>query len=226
MLRLLSYATPSHAAMLERYVMPQAVACDDVRICKFEQTCPTGAFKHDGWNECMLDKLRALLSLPTDGMPTVYVDADVAILPGFVCWADEYAAGLGPHDIAFSDDVIQWCAGVMVFHATTQVREFWQLVFHLANCWNAPDQDVIHTLRVQCEERKGRLPIRPLVMPGDIVSNWATINAPTVPAPWDGEPFTVPSACLAWHANYTVGVGRKTAMLEHVVNHGRQHGDH
>lgn len=226
MLRLISYFTPSHADMFTRYVLPEAGKFDDCRVLRFDQTCPTGSFKSAGWNDCMLDKLRALLTLPTDGVPTIYVDADVALLPGFKEWAEDYAAELGPGDVAFSDDVIQWCAGVMAFHSTQRVREWWQTIFYLAQAWNIPDQDVIHSLRAQAEQRGGVLPIRPMVMPPSVVCNWATVNAPTVPSPWDGEPFAVPPTCMAWHANFTVGVVRKSAMLEHVVSHGWRHDTH
>jgi hypothetical protein len=225
MLRLASYYTPTHAAMFERFVLPRAADFDDCRVFKYGQTCPTGAFKQPGWNACMADKLRSLLALPTDDAWTLYVDADVALMPGIYQWASDFAATLEPTDVAFADDVIQWCAGVMLFRSSAQIREFWSLVYHLSAAWTIPDQDVIHTLRTQCEERKGVMPIQPRVLPSSVVCNWATVSAPDIPQPWTGEPFAVPESCLAWHANWTVGVDRKMAMLE-AATHGRQHSDH
>jgi hypothetical protein len=224
MLRLASYYTPSHADMFRRFVLPGASAFYETRILRCEQTCPTGSFKSPGWNACMLDKLRALMSLPMDGMPTLYVDADVVLLPGMHRWASLVGDSLGTQDVAFSDDAIQWCCGVMLFRCTPEVREFWNVVWHLANAWNIPDQDVIHSLRSQAEQRRGFLPVQPHILDPNVVCNWATVNAPTVPAPWDGEPIEVPESCMAWHANFVVGVERKTAMLE-AVAHGRQHCD-
>lgn len=225
MLRLVSYYTPTHEQMLERFVLPRAAEFDDCVTFKYGQSCPTGAFKSPGWNACMADKLRSLLALPTDDAWTLYVDADVALMPGIGRWASDVAATLGPSDVAFADDVIQWCAGVMLFRSSAEIREFWSLVLHLSNAWTIPDQDVIHSLRLQAQERKGTLPIQPKVLPRDVVCNWATVCAPTIPAPWTGEPLTVPDSCLAWHANWTVGVDRKWQMLKAVTN-GRQHGDH
>ena len=217
MLRLVTYYTPSHEAMCRRFVLTRAYGFKAVRSVAYGQTCPTGAFKAAGWNQCMLDKLDTLLRVPTDGMPTVYVDADVALMPGFHDWCDQALAFMPKDGVAFSDDVIQWCAGVMLFHATEKVRRWWQLLADLSPIWNLPDQDVIHQLRMQAEQTKGTLPIVPQVIPGDIVCNWATVSAPTVPQPWTGEAFTVPPTCLAWHANWTVGIDNKLAMLERVV---------
>lgn len=217
MLRLVTYYTPSHEDMCRRFVIQRSSKFHECRYIKVGQTCPTGEFHSEGWNDCMLDKLRTLINLPTDGMPTVYVDADVALFPGLHEWLVEYVEQLGPADVAFSDDVLQWCAGIMVFRCTTQVREFWQTLAHMSELWNLPDQEVIHHMRVQCVDRQGTFPVRPLVLPPERFCNWATVNAPTIRPPWDGEPFDVPSTCLAWHANWTIGIANKLRMLERVV---------
>jgi hypothetical protein len=223
MLRLVTYYTPSHAAMCRRFVLSRAWGFYERRPSRFEQTCPTGAFKSDGWNVCMLDKLRCLLSLPCDGMPTVYVDSDVALLRGFHDWCESVFAELPGSAVAFADDVVQWCAGVMLFRSTPAVHEFWRLLASLSPIWNLPDQDIIHQLRQQVTQTGGQLPILPRVLPPDRVCNWATVNAPTLPQPWDGEAFVVPQSCVAWHANWTIGVDRKMQMLERVVLHGGQY---
>jgi hypothetical protein len=165
----------------------------------------------------MLDKLDCLMRLPLDGQPTVYVDADVALFPGFYEWCDETLARMPNDAVAFADDVIQWCAGVMLFRSTPVVHRFWQLLADLSPIWGLPDQDVLHQLRMQSEQTGGKLPIQPQVLHRSVVCNWATVNAPVVPSLWDGEPFVVPPSCLAWHANWTVGIDRKQRMLEQVV---------
>lgn len=217
MLRLVTYYTPSHADMCRRFVLSRACGFEERRSTQYDQTCATGAFKSAGWNECMLDKLDCLLKLPLDGKPTVYVDSDVALFPGFHDWCQETLARMPSDAVAFSDDVIQWCAGVMLFRSTPIVHRFWQLLAELSPIWNLPDQDVIHQLRTQAEQTGGRLPIQPQVLHRSVVCNWATVNV-NVPAPWNGEPFDVPPSCLAWHANWTVGIDRKLTMLERVVN--------
>jgi hypothetical protein len=224
-LRLVTYYTPTHAAMCQRFVLARAWGFGERRSTEFEQTCPTGSFKSPGWNDCMLDKLRCLMALPEDGMPTVYVDADVALMPGLHDFCEGVFAWLPEDGVAFADDVVQWCAGVMLFRATPAVQGFWRLLADLSPIWNLPDQDIIHQLREQAVQTGGRLPIEPAVLPAGRVCNWATVSSPQIPAPWDGEPFEVPASCVAWHANWTVGVERKMQMLERVVLHGGQHRD-
>lgn len=216
MLRLVSYCTPSHEDMCQRFVVSRAWGFDDRRVTKYDQTCRSGEFKSDGWNECMLDKLRTLMALPADGVPTLYVDADVALMPGLAEWCRAAAGELPDDGVAFSDDRLQWCAGIMFFKSTPRVRAFWQTLADLSVAWNVPDQDALHALRMQCSQQRGALPIAPSILPPELFCNWATISQ-QVPPPWSGEAFAVPPACLAWHANWTLGIANKLAMLERAV---------
>lgn len=219
MLRLVTYYTPSHADMCRRYVLSRAQGFGERQATQYDQTCPTGAFKSPGWNDCMLDKLDCLMQLPQNAEPTVYVDADVALMPGFYEWCEETLASMPNDAVAFADDIIQWCAGVMLFRSTPTVHRFWQLLSDLSPIWQLPDQEVLHQLRMHSEQTGGRLPIVPQVLDRSVVCNWATIsrNKFTTPEPWNGQPFEVPSTCLAWHANFTVGIANKLEMLERVV---------
>lgn len=211
MLRLATYYTPTHAAMCERYVLSRAAGFSDVVAREYEQRCPSGVFKSEGWNACMSDKLDLLLRLPQDGQPTLYVDADVVLMPGLAAWAEERVRAMQFHEIAYSDDVVQWCAGVMLFRSTHQTHRWWRLVADMSDLLDQPDQDVIHALRVNAK----RLPVPMSVLPAERVCNWATLGNRT---PWQGEAITVPETCVAWHANWTVGVEAKAAMLERVGN--------
>jgi len=213
-MRLVTYYTPTHEQMCQRFVLSRAYGFEEVRSTRCEQRCPSGAFKQAGWNDCMLDKLDCLLRLPMDGQATLYVDSDVALMPGLREWAERQIAGMEFDAIAYSDDAVQWCAGVMLFRSTSRTHAWWRLIADLTPIWNAPDQDVIHALRSQAAERNGTLPVPMSILPGDVVSNWATIGNRSV---WNGEGFEVPSGCLAWHANWTVGVAAKEEMLRRVV---------
>jgi hypothetical protein len=216
MLRLVTYYTDTHEEMARRYVMSRAWGFDE-RVCvRVDQSCPTGEFKSDGWNDCMLDKLRTLRNLPADNVPTLYVDADVCLFPTLVEWCRWYVEHMEPEQVAFSDDVLQWCAGIMLFRSSRRVHQFWDTLADLSRAWNLPDQEALHLLRMQTDAQKGSLPIRAQVLPRDVFCNWATIHDQP-PAPWIGEPFTIPKTCLAWHANWTVGIANKLRMLERVV---------
>ena len=214
MLRLATYYTPSHQAMCERFVLSRAAGFSDVVVREYPQRCASGVFKSDGWNACMDDKLDLLMRLPVDGTPTLYVDSDVAILPGLAEWAEDRVRSMEFHEIAYSDDVVQWCAGVMLFRSTAKAHAWWQLLAGLSPIWNLPDQDVIHQLRSQASAQNGRLPVPMSVLPPDRICNWATLGNMM---PWNGEQFSVPATCVAWHANWVVGVSAKLAMLERVL---------
>ena len=109
----------------------------------------------------------------------------------------------------------------MLFRCTTKVREWWRLIADLSPVWVLPDQDVIHQLRAQSRERNGVLPLPMSVLPSNRVSNWATIGNRSV---WLGEPFDLPPECLAWHANWTIGVASKAEMLRRVAVGETSHG--
>jgi len=214
MLRLVTYYTPSHEAMCQRYVLSRAYGFSEVRSSQFRQTCPSGSFKQPGWEECMLDKLRCLMALPMDGQPALYVDADVALMPGLHDWAVRQLELLPFDGIGMSEDVVQWCAGVMLFRCTPKVHAWWRLVAELSTIWCLPDQDVIDQLRRQCAQRAGVLPVKLSVLDSERVCNWATLGNRD---PWRGQDFEVPPTCVAWHANWVVGVDLKEEMLRRVV---------
>lgn len=213
-MRLVTYYTPTHRDMCRRFVLSRAWKFREVVSREYRQACPSGEFKQQGWNDCMQDKLDCLLRLPMDGEPTLYVDADVALMPGLHEWAERQISRMDFDDIAYSDDVVQWCAGVMLFRSTSKTHAWWRLVADMSTIWNAPDQDVIHAIRSQCVERKGVLPVPMSVLDAGAICNWATIGNRSV---WSGEPFEVPPTCVAWHANWTVGVAAKEEMLRRVV---------
>jgi hypothetical protein len=213
-MRLVTYFTDTHEEMCRRYVLSRAWKFEEVRSTRCEQKCQTGTFKSTGWNDCMLDKLDCLLRLPQDGQPTLYVDADVVLMPGLAEWCERAIRDAAFDEILYSDDVVQWCAGVMLFRSTAKVQAWWRLVADLSPIWKLPDQDVIHQLRTQARGQGGTLPVPMSVMPRDLVSNWATIGNTTV---WSGQPFDVPATCLAWHANWCVGVDAKMEMLRRVA---------
>jgi hypothetical protein len=206
MLRLATFWTPSHAAMAREFVLDRVRGFSEIVAVEFPQSCPSGSFKEKGWNACMDDKLRLLLSLPIDGMPTLYVDADCLLLPGVERWAEETIARMVPDEIAYSDDVIQWCAGVMLFRSTQAVHDWWRLVLDMSRLLDMPDQETIAVLRGNAK----RLPIPMSVLPAAKVANWGTLGNRE---PWKGEPFTVPASAVVWHANWTIGIESKMAML-------------
>jgi len=94
----------------------------------------------------------------------------------------------------------------MLFRTTEAVRDWWRLVLDMSRLLDLPDQETIAVLRQYAK----RLPVPMSCLPADRVANWGTLGNRT---PWAGEPFTVPSSAVVWHANWTIGVPSKMAML-------------
>ena len=120
-------------------------------------------------------------------------------VPAMVPWRSN-------EDGEVTDDVIQWCAGVMLFRSTQAVHDWWRLVLDMSRLLDMPDQETIAVLRGNAK----RLPLPMSVLPADKVANWGTLGNRE---PWKGEPFTVPASAVVWHANWTIGIESKMAML-------------
>ena len=232
MLRLLTYTTPSHAAMCKRFVLDRASGFGDVICGEYPQTCKSGRFKQPGWNECMNDKLHALLRLPTDDVRTVYVDSDVILLDGFAEFVADKFDNMKTNEIAFADDIVQWCCGVMLFRSTKRLRKFFKAVAYVSKMLAAPDQDIIHFFR----QNSPKLPLPVSVLDRQKVCNWATVSSVDTAEGseafvaeikksgclWEGQQIVAPDQMVAFHANFCVGVEAKMLMLSQIEEIERQ----
>lgn len=208
-----TYYTPSHAAMAQRYVL------DRVHVAGFggcivhaeeHQLCESAQFKRTGWNQATAQKYEFLASLPCNGRPILFVDADVALFPGLAEWCDEHLDARMPGWIGYGDDIVQWCTGVMLFRCTKPVLQWFRFCHQFCLLMGENDQDGLHILRANGK----KLPVEPDVLPGSHVCNWATLGHMQ---PWQGEEINPPSSCMAWHANWCVGVQAKSDMLAQVT---------
>jgi hypothetical protein len=209
-----TYFTPSHTEMANRFVLSRTAAAGFggvVCVAEELQLCPTGLFESEGFREASAEKLRFLASMPADGRPMLFVDADVALFPGLAAWCEETLADKPGNWIGLQDDIVQWCTGVILFRRTREVLDWFDFVYRTCVFANMNDQAGWHALRlcacnwpVQCE-----------VLRHDVISNYAWITGGE--GLWNGQPLTLPDACLLWHANWCVSVERKTRMLEQVT---------
>ena len=232
MLRLITYTTPSHAEMCKRFVLDRASGFGDVICGEYPQTCKSGRFKQPGWNACMDDKLHALLRLPTDDVRTVYVDSDVILLDSFADFVAEKFDTMKTNELAFADDIVQWCCGVMLFRSTKRLRKFFKAVAYVAKMFAAPDQDIIHFFR----QNSPKFPLPVSVLDREKVCNWATVSSvDTAEAKatfgvevlkhgclWEGQQIVAPDQMVAYHANFCVGVEAKMLMLSQIEEIERQ----
>ena len=228
MLRLITFTTPSHVEMCKRFVLDRASGFGDVICGEYPQTCKSGRFKQAGWNACMHDKLDALLRLPADDVRTVYVDSDVILLDGFAEFvADKFDnMKTNKNEIAFADDIVQWCCGVMLFRSTKRLRKFFEFVLYASQIFDAPDQEIIHFFR---HEGKN-FPLPASALDRDKICNWATVSIrDTAEARetfrvnvlkenylWEGQQIVAPDQMVAFHANFCLGVENKMQLLSQI----------
>lgn len=209
-----TYCSPSHAEMANRFVfgtMHQA-GFGGVLVCAEEQqVCPNGVFESPGFHAVAADKLQWLANMPADGRPILFVDADVVLFPGLAEWCEQVLEDKPGNWIGLQEDVIQWCTGVLLFRRTREVLDWLRFVYELCVLVDLNDQDGWHSLRMSAKH----WPVQCEALPHNIISNYAWVTNGT--SVWNGESFVLPDGCLLWHANWCVGVERKTRMLELVM---------
>lgn len=210
-----TYCTPSHAAMANRFVLGtmHRAGFGGVVICAEEQQlCPSGVFEQPGFREASADKLRFLSGMPADGRAMLFVDADVVLFPGLAEWCEQILADKPDNWIGLQDDVVQWCTGVMLFRRTTAVLDWFRFVYQMCVFADMNDQAGWHALRLAAKN----WPVHCETLPQNVIGNYAYMTGGA--GVWDGGSLTsLPDGCLLWHANWCVGVERKTRMLELVM---------
>lgn len=213
-----TFFTDSHRKMAERHVIHKyrAAGFDDC-LCRAEkQRCPSGSFKQYGWNDCTSRKFKWLGNMDADGEPMLFVDADVAIFPGLAEWCEDHLCGMPDNAIAFGDDKVQKCTGVMLFRRTKPVLKWFRFCYEFCDIMGQNDQDGMAViLQIHSQLTGRRLPVELLTLPDDVICNWASLGNDK---PWEGDQeIDPPDSMLAWHANWCIGVEKKAEMLEAVT---------
>jgi DNA-directed RNA polymerase subunit F len=179
------------------------------------QKSATGAFQSDGFQATCLAKVGYILEVLAanlGGEPFIFSDVDVrfygdptADLLGLLQGSGRGAAG-GDSDILFQDDgPAGACTGFMVMRPTPRVLEYWRKVAEWMRDTNQLDQDAANRLlETHFAPAWGLLPER----------YWTVGRKGGVWKP--GDPVNPPADLLVHHANWTVGIENKLALLEAV----------
>lgn len=210
---LTTYATPSHAEMCERFVVARGEASgfDGGRLFNDDQMCPSGNFGSEGFSQQTWGKVKMLAGLPL-AENYCYVDADCVIFPGLADWCRHWLHE-NPGAIGHGDDILQLCMGTLVWRQTEITASWFRYVYDTAILLGRHDQETVQVIR----EIAQNLPVELSRLPNTIFANHAS-RLDRDNTPWDGQmDLFVPQTCLCWHANFCVGVQRKTAMLECVL---------
>jgi hypothetical protein len=214
--------TPSHLPLLDRHFLPSLPSGlggtgnptlflnTKVLLRELPQCSATGAFQSDGFQATCLAKVGYILEVLASRLatacaapPFIFSDVDVRF------YGDPTAdllQLLGNNDIAFQDDgPAGACTGFMVMRPTSRVLEYWRKVSEWMRDTNQLDQDAANRLlETHFAPAWGLLPERYWTV-GRKGGTWAP-----------GDSVAPPADLMVHHANWTVGIANKMALLEAV----------
>jgi hypothetical protein len=205
-MNLVSYYTKSHKELLD-ILLKSSEQIENKIIFQGGQICSSAKFREDGWNLSTSQKIKMLSGISADNNLYFFSDADVVLADDFEDWCNKFASDKPDDFIFYGYDTFQWCTGTMLFRQTESVKRWWSAVYEICKVIGQNDQDGLHILR-----SSGRLPFLMDFLPRENVCNLATLSFPQAPQIWDGQEFSIPATCKAWHSNWTLGVEQKTKM--------------
>ena len=213
MLELITYASPSHRPMAERFVLANAMGAGFNQASLFtdDQRCETGLFNAPGFIEAMHVKLDILASRPV-GNIVCYVDADCILFPGFGEYCSALVADAPENTILFADDRVEFGMGVVAYKQTETTVEWWRFLRQFSWITHVTDQAALHGLR----HIALKFPVGMQVIDKNHVVNWPSVAGDRIESTkvWTNESFQIPSSTVCFHANFCIGVENKTRMLE------------
>lgn len=210
---LVTYTTPSHAAMCERFVVSRGelAGFDGGRLFEDQQQCPSGSYNQPGFAQQTWNKVQMLSRLPV-GEDYCYLDADCVIFPGLaeVCrwWIKAH-----PGMIGHGDDFTQYCMGVIVWRQTEVTAAWFKYICDTAVLVGVHDQNALHIIMQFAVNH----PVKPAFLCNTFFANHVSREDPDNSVWKPGDKLDVSHKTLCWHANFCIGVENKTAMLEEVL---------
>ena len=211
-MKLYTLHTPSHQELYENYFLPSLVGeyehYSEIRA----QECPTGSYLKPGWNMTTYRKAQFFLEKVKEnyGITIVFSDVDIQFLgPTKELLLEE----LGDYDIAAQDDTQDMmCSGFFICKCNdATVNMFTEMVNNFFKVHEAEDQKALNNHRHMVKWKY-------------LSHRFFTIKH-TLGRVWDGEmDIVVPSDIVMHHANWTISVSNKMALLGLVKSKFYSHG--
>lgn len=196
-----TFFTPSHQSLLDDWLKRYLPSELDLVCVSGEQKCRSGNFMHGGWNSTMLDKVQVIRQAieETWGDAFFFVDVDIQF---FGPVEHTLRTKLKTNDIVAQQEAEadQLCAGQFACRSNQAVKDFWDEVLEIMHQEpQTNDQEAMNRVWKRNRLRMSALPV-------DLF--WSRRR------PWNpGQPIHPPKRILTHHANYIVGVDKKTAQL-------------
>lgn len=208
-MNLYTFYSPSHTEVYEKYFLKsfnEHLSNDFILTThKCEQKTTDGNFSDPNWNSSMNDKLFLLKKAikENDGKWFVYSDCDIQFFGNIM---DDIKENINDNlDMLCQEDYHTICAGFMVIKASKKMYEFIEIIemhHHESN-----DQIAMNQFRHLINFK---------LLPKDKYYTVGNFNGGRVWNPGEGVPNT--ENVVMHHANFTIGVENKIAMLKEVLN--------
>jgi hypothetical protein len=212
--KILTFYSDTHKILYEDYFLKsyKKHLSNDFKLLekKIEQISPSGDFASFGFDLTMLEKIKWILEnidLEDEGY-LVFADCDIQFFGNL-----EF--DLRSHDILFQHDYYDrnYCAGFFVCKQNEKVLNFFNMVydeFKASMNGKIDDQYVINNIL-----KNRTLDLSSGFLPSD---KYWTVAFSTNGNVWSNQPVTCPKTVIMHHANFTIGVDNKIALMDIVKN--------
>lgn len=207
--------SPSHSPLLENHFLPSLPKGFDVVLRRFEQVCPSGAYKEYNWGEAVRNKVLFILdALSVEREPFVFSDVDVrfySLTPDDLELEMSAVGGVAP-DFKCQSDNGTYCAGFMFIRPCPATVRLFQVVLDNISP-NRDDQDALNQIALpgmmsdlhRLSGLSDGSEFQASLLPHKKYWNLGTL--------WDGslslDGTEIPSDLAIHHGNYTIGVKKQ-----------------
>ena len=208
-MKLLTFYSDSHKQMYERYFLKsfnKHLGHYELHPKRIGQISHTGEYESQGFDLTMLQKIEMIItSIDINEQPFIYADCDVQFF-------GDVAHDLGDYDILFQQDYFpdNYCAGFFIAKQSEKVLQFF---LDVRSAFVEQMNGTIHDQTIINQMIRSGYPIKAGMLPVD--KYWTAAFA-TGGSIWSGQKISVPKGIVMHHANFTVGVDNKVALLEQV----------
>ena len=209
-----TFYTPSHKCLYEEFFLPNFPNSQFSLITKeFNQECPSGSYCSDGWNNTMRRKLSLIINGLKDNLGDMIVhgDCDIQFFPQNGDIKSTLIEELGDNDMAFQSDGTRLCAGFFISRCTDKVVSLFEEIDERLDEF-LEDQDAMNKLLPSSGISYESLSSKFYTVAMD--NQWRVYNGDMSFNIQAGRETDI----LVHHANYTVGLDNKVALLKAVKN--------
>jgi len=206
-MNLYTFFTDSHSTLFNDYFKKSLSVEPTVNLIakEFEQECPTGEYRAEGWNKTMRKKVELIITgiEETWGDCFIHADCDVIFLQEF---REKLIEELVDADIALQNDLTVCCAGFFIARSNDKTLNLFKTI--LENLDNFEDDQVALNFYLPTVTAR--------ILSGEFYSIGLATGGRPYPGPYSDAELLQhigPVNIRAFHANYTKGVENKIKLL-------------